>query len=191
MTQQHDGGTMRDATEILADDHKEFLALVGSIEGTPDPTMRRELADTLIAEIMRHAVAEEMFVYPAIKQHVPNGAAEVEHDKEEHQEIVLAMKQMEDVEASDPRFMEGVVRLRDLLIEHAGSEEGEQFPKLRAHIPREELLEMGGKVEAAKALAPTRPHPSAPHSALFHKLVGPGVGFVDRLRDRLEGRHTG
>jgi hypothetical protein len=52
-------------------------------------------------------------------------------------------------------------------------------------------LEMGGKVEAAKALAPTRPHPSAPHSALFHKLVGPGVGFVDRLRDRLEGRHTG
>ena len=153
--------------------------------------MRRELADTLIAEIMRHAVAEEMFVYPAIKKHVPNGAAEVEHDKEEHQEIVLAMKQMEDVEASDPRFMEGVVRLRDLLIEHAGSEEGEQFPKLRAHIPREELLEMGGKVEAAKALAPTRPHPSAPHSALFHKLVGPGVGFVDRLRDRLEGRHTG
>ncbi len=191
MAEQHDSGPMRDATEILADDHKEFLALVGSIEGTPDPIMRRELADTLIAEIMRHAVAEEMFVYPAIKKHVPDGAAEVEHDKEEHQEIVLAMKQMEDVEASDPRLMEGVVRLRDLLIEHAGSEEGEQFPKLRAHIPHKDLLEMAGKVEAAKALAPTRPHPSAPHSALFHKLVGPGVGFVDRLRDRLEGRHTG
>ncbi|EYD77493.1 hypothetical protein Rumeso_00918 [Rubellimicrobium mesophilum DSM 19309] len=147
MAEQHDGGSTRDATEILADEHKEFLALVGSIEGETSPAARRELADTLIAEIMRHAVAEEMYVYPAIKKHVPNGAAEVEHDKEEHQEIVLAMKQMEDVEASDPRFMEGVVRLRDLLIEHAGSEEGEQFPKLRAHIPREELLEMGGKVE--------------------------------------------
>ncbi len=191
MTQQSDGAPTRDATEILADDHKEFLALVGSIEGETSPVARRELADTLIAEIMRHAVAEEMFVYPAIKKHVPNGAAEVEHDKEEHQEIVLAMKQMEDVEASDPRFMEGVVRLRDLLIEHAGSEEGEQFPKLRQHIPREELLEMGGKVEGVKRIAPTRPHPSAPHSALFHKLVGPGVGFVDRLRDRLEGRHAG
>ena len=191
MTQQSSGGLTRDATEILADDHKEFLALVGSIEGAPDPTMRRELADTLIAEIMRHAVAEEMFVYPAIKKHVPNGAAEVEHDKEEHQEIVLAMKQMEDVEAGDPRFMEGVARLRDLLITHASSEEGEQFPKLRAHIPRETLLDMGRKVETAKALAPTRPHPSAPHSELFHKVVGPGVGMVDRLLDRLQGRQTG
>jgi hemerythrin superfamily protein len=191
MAEHHDGGTGRDATEILAHDHKEFLALVGSIEGETDPRARRELADTLIAEIMRHAVAEEMFVYPAIKKHVPNGPEEVEHDKAEHQEIVLAMKQMEDVDASDPRFMEGVVRLRELLIEHASSEEGEQFPKLRAHIPREELLAMGGKVEMAKSLAPTRPHPSAPHSALFHKTVGPGVGFVDRLRDRLEGRHTG
>ncbi len=191
MAEQHEGGTSRDATEILADDHKEFLALVGSIEGTPDPTMRRELADTLIAEIMRHAVAEEMFVYPAIQKHVPNGAEEVAHDKEEHQEIVLAMKQMEDVEAADPRFMEGVRRLEALLIEHASSEEGEQFPKLRTHIPRQELLSMGTKVEAAKRLAPTRPHPSAPHSALFHKTLGPGVGFADRLRDRLEGRHTG
>ncbi len=67
MAEQHASGTGRDATEILADDHKEFLALVGSIEGEPDPAARRELADTLIAEIMRHAVAEELFVYPAIK----------------------------------------------------------------------------------------------------------------------------
>ena len=43
-------------------------------------------------------------------------------------------------------------------------------------------------VEAAKKAAPTRPHPSAPHSALFHKTVGPGIGMVDRLRDKLTGR---
>jgi len=50
---------------------------------------------------------------------------------------------------------------------------------------------MGAKVETAKKLAPTRPHPGAPHSELFHKLVGPGVGMVDRLRDKLTGRSTG
>ena len=49
---------------------------------------------------------------------------------------------------------------------------------------------MWAKVEGVKRIAPTRPHPSAPHSALFHKTVG-AVGFVDRLRDRLEGRHSG
>lgn len=188
---EQQSGSGRDATEILADDHKEFLALVGSIEGEASPAARRELADTLIAEIMRHAVAEEMFVYPAIKKHVPNGAAEVEHDKEEHQEIVEVMKGMEDVDASDPRFMDLVRRLEALIRGHAASEEGEQFPKLRAHIPRETLLEMGRNVENAKRLAPTRPHPSAPHSELFHKVVGPGVGMVDRLLDRLQGRQTG
>ena len=51
--------------------------------------------------------------------------------------------------------------------------------------------ERAGKVETAKKLAPTRPHPGAPNNQLFHKLAGPGVGMVDRLRDRLAGRATG
>jgi hypothetical protein len=50
---------------------------------------------------------------------------------------------------------------------------------------------MGKKVEKAKKLAPTRPHPHAPHSELFHKTLGPGVGMIDRIRDKLTGRQTG
>ncbi len=73
---------------------------------------------------------------------------------------------------------------------HADHEEQEQFPMLRAHIPHETLVDMGDKVQTAKKLAPTRPHPSAPHSELFHKTIGPGVGMVDRLRDLLTGRKT-
>jgi hypothetical protein len=33
-------------------------------------------------------------------------------------------------------------------------------------------VELGEKVQNAEKLAPTRPHPSAPHSELFHKTVG-------------------
>ena len=61
---------------------------------------------------------------------------------------------------------------------------------MRAQVPRDELIEIGGKVESAKKLAPTRPHPLAPNNEVFHKLVGPGVGLVDRLRDKLTGRAT-
>jgi len=43
-------------------------------------------------------------------------------------------------------------------------------------------------VERAQRQAPTRPHPNAPNAKLFHVLAGPGVGMVDRLRDRLSGR---
>jgi len=51
-------------------------------------------------------------------------------------------------------------------------------------------IKLKGKVETAKAAAPTRPHPLSPNAELFHKTVGPGVGMVDRLRDKLTGRST-
>ena len=59
---------------------------------------------------------------------------------------------------------------------------------MRAQASRDELIKIGGKVENAKKLAPTRPHPLAPNNVVCHKLVGPGVCLVDRLRDKLIGR---
>lgn len=180
-----------DVIDILTADHEDMIELIGRIESTPDASKRRDLADTVIAEVMRHAVAEEMFVYPVMEEQLPNGTEEVQHDKQEHDEVVQVMKQIEDVEASAPNFMDLVRRLEAQLRHHAEDEESQQFPKLRAHIPGEKLFDMGEKVESAKKLAPTRPHPSAPHSELFHKTVGPGVGMVDRLLDKLTGRQTG
>jgi iron-sulfur cluster repair protein YtfE (RIC family) len=191
MTETNAGKPGLDVVDILTTDHQEMLELLGRIEGTPDAGQRRDLADTVIAEVMRHAVAEEMYVYPAIEEHLPNGAEEVEHDKREHDEIVQLMKKLEDVDAADPRFLALTLELESQLRHHMQDEEADQFPQLRAHIPAEKLVAMGEKVETAKKLAPTRPHPHAPHSELFHKTLGPGVGLVDRLRDKLSGRQTG
>jgi hemerythrin superfamily protein len=190
MSDSNSAGPNVDVVDILTSDHQDMVALIGQIKSSPNGDERRDLADTLIAEIMRHAVAEEMYVYPAIKDHVPNGPEEVEHDKKEHDEIVKLMKKLEKAESSGQAFMDLVQELEQQLTHHANDEESEQFPKLRLHIPREKLVDIGEKVQKAKKLAPTRPHPSAPHSELFHKTVGPGVGMVDRLLDKLTGRHT-
>jgi hemerythrin superfamily protein len=194
MTKYNSGGPavhVEDVVDILTADHHEMLDLLGQIEHTPNASRRRDIADTVIAEVMRHAVAEEMHVYPAIEEHVPNGAEEVRQDKQDHDKIVQTMKQMEDLDASAPAFMERVRRLETQLQDHATSEESRQFPQLRAHVPGEKLIVLGEKVRNAKEMAPTRPHPNAPHSELFHKTIGPGVGMLDRLRDKLTGRHTG
>lgn len=181
----------QDVVDILTSDHQEMLELLGRIEQTSDAGQCRDLADTVIAEVMRHAVAEEMFVYPPIEDELPKGTEMVEHDKREHAELVQLMKKMENLDASIPAFMERVQQLKKLLRHHADDEESEQFPQLRSHFAGEKLVEMGEKVQKAKRLAPTRPHPSAPHSELFHKTIGPGIGMIDRLRDKLTGRHTG
>ena len=177
----------QDVVDILTTDHHEVLDLVGQIPNA-DPAQRRDMADTVIAELMRHSVAEEMHVYPAMRDHLPDGESQVQDDIEEHQQLVEVMKELEDVDASDARFLETLGRLEAVLRHHVSDEENDQFPQLRTRLTREQLVELGAKVDAAKKAAPTRPHPSAPHSELFHKTVGPGIGMVDRLRDKLTGR---
>ena len=177
----------RDVVDLLTTDHQEVMDLVGRIPGAA-PAQRRDMADTVIAELMRHSVAEEMHVYPAMRDHLPDGASRVQHDIDEHQQLVEVMKELESLDAADPRFLQALGRLEEVLRDHVSDEEQDQFPLLRAHLTREQLVEMGTKVEAAKKAAPTRPHPSSPHSELFHKTLGPGVGLVDRLRDKLTGR---
>jgi hemerythrin superfamily protein/ribosome-associated toxin RatA of RatAB toxin-antitoxin module len=179
-----------DVVDILTTDHREVTDLIAQIRTTTDAGTRRDLADVMITELVRHAVAEEMYVYPAMKQHLADGEAAVEHDIAEHKELERTMKELEAVDATDPRFDALITELDSVLVDHVSDEESEQFPRLRASIPRDELVEIGRKVQAAKKLAPTRPHPAAPNAELFHKVAGPGVGLVDRLRDRLTGRAT-
>lgn len=181
----------QDVTTILTEDHREFLGLVEEIKQTVDPEQRRDLTDILISEIVRHAVAEEMYVYPAMRKHLPDGDEAVEHDTGEHKEIERTMKELESVDTAGLRFDELMIELEAALRDHVQDEEDDQFPQLRVRIPHEELVSIGEKVQAAKKVAPTRPHPLAPNNQVFHKLVGPGVGLVDRLRDRLSGRATG
>ena len=180
-----------DVVDELASDHREALALLDRLASSNDPGERRDLADTVIAEVVRHAVAEEMYVYPAMREHLPDGEQAVKHDIEEHKQLEKTMKQLEAADAAEPRFDSLVREMTEQLRHHVHDEETEQFPQLRERIPREELVRLREKVDTAKKLAPTRAHPSAPNSELFHKLAGPGVGMVDRLRDRLTNRSTG
>ncbi len=183
-----DHSTDRDVLDSLTTDHREVAELFDQITATTDPAQRRDLTDSLIGELVRHSVAEEMHVYPAIRDHLPDGSAVVDEDTREHKELETLMKQLESADASAPEFLETLSRTRAVFEHHITDEEGQQFPQLRAHIPAETLVELKAKVETAKKLAPTRPHPASPNAELFHKTVGPGVGLVDRLRDKLSGR---
>ncbi|MEV8378936.1 hemerythrin domain-containing protein [Kribbella sp. NPDC056861] len=179
-----------DVVDVLTADHREAEELIAEILASPDSNRQRDLADQLIAELIRHSVAEEMFVYPAMRKHLPDGDSAVDHDVAKHKELELLMKQLEGADAGQPDFLGLISQIQAVLADHVRDEENEQFPQLRAHLPQHDLLSLAERVDLAKQVAPTRPHPAAPNSELFHKLVGPGVGLVDRLRDRLTDRPT-
>ncbi|MCW6006678.1 hemerythrin domain-containing protein [Micromonospora sp. CPCC 205371] len=182
--------THNDVIDVLISDHRDVTALIGNIWSVTDSMIRRDLTDTAISELVRHAVAEEMYVYPVMRKYLTDGEDAVAHDIEEHEQLERTMKQLEAADVNGAEFDEALRRLETLLADHVRDKESEQFPELRRRVPQQELAELAGKVEKAKKLAPTRPHPNAPNSELFHKVVGPGVGMVDRLRDKLTDRAT-
>jgi hemerythrin superfamily protein len=157
-----EAGSDRDVVDVLTADHREVTDLISEIWATTDRERRRDLADMVIAELVRHSVAEEMHVYPVMREHLPDGEQAVKHDTEEHKQIERTLKALEGVDASDARFTELVQSLQATLADHISDEENEQFPQPRARVPAEKLVELAGKVETAKKLAPTRAHPAAP-----------------------------
>ena len=185
-----EASTEQDVIDILTTDHHEVLDLIQQLKRSSVAADRRDIADTVITELVQHSVAEEMYVYPAMRKHLQNGDEAVQHDVREHKEIETTLKELEGVDGNSPQFDGLIAQLESILRDHISDEENEQFPELRASIPREELVEMAHKVNTAKQVAPTRPHPAAPNNQVFHKLVGPGVGLVDRLRDALSKRST-
>jgi hypothetical protein len=73
---------------------------------------------------------------------------------------------------------------------HLEEEEGDLLPKLREACDEDELRALGEKFERSKRMAPTRPHPSAPDKPPANKILGPGTGLIDRMRDALTNRDT-
>lgn len=66
------------------------------------------------------------------------------------------------------------------------------FTELRASFSHQDLVEMAGKVESVKKMAPTRAHPMTPNEPGVRLAVGPVASLLDHLRDAVSGRgkHT-
>jgi len=144
----------------------------------------------VIAELVRHSVAEEMYVYPTARKVLPDGDQVAEHEIREHAEAEQLMKELEGLDATGAKFDTTLAALTAAIRHHVRDEETDLFPRLRQSCSVEDLQALGRKVETAKKLAPTRPHPSAPDRPPFNKLLGPGAGLVDRVRDAISGRAT-
>ncbi|MFF3565384.1 hemerythrin domain-containing protein [Streptomyces sp. NPDC002574] len=175
--------------EELVADHREVDSLLGKISALPKGDKeRRRLADEVTTELVRHAVAEEMYLYPAVREHVPGGDALADQELEDHAGIERTLKDLEGRDSDDPQFDELIQHLTSEVSEHVRDEENRLFPMLAQACSGKQLDDLGDKIRTAKKMAPTRPHPSAPDTPPGNKLLAPGAGLVDRVRDFVSGR---
>ncbi|CAA9547281.1 MAG: hypothetical protein AVDCRST_MAG79-2413 [uncultured Thermoleophilia bacterium] len=182
----------RDVIEILSQDHREVEAMFRELEdlrgrtSEEDRARRKDLVDNVTIELVRHAVAEETQVYPAVKEKVSD--EEAERAKREHAEAEKTMKQLERLDPEDPSFDQELETLMREIRGHVAEEEGVMFTHMREVFSQEELEKLGGRVDAVKKVAPTRPHPMTPNDATVRLAVGPAASLFDRLRDAVSGR---
>jgi len=175
--------------DVLVADHHEVEEMFTELEsGTIDVARRTELRDKVITELVRHSVAEEQYLYPTARKALPGGDQLADREIEEHAAAERVMKAWESVAPEDPRFDQLLAQLITDIRGHVADEEADLFPRLQAACTEEELVALGEKVQRAKKIAPTRPHPSAPDTPPLNKVLGPVTGLVDRVRDALSGR---
>lgn len=179
----------QDLITVITTDHREVEQMFQELEsGQGSPEHRRQLADHVITELVRHSVAEEEFMYPAARRVLDNGDELADHELQEHAEAEEVMKRLEHVPADDPRFDQLLGDLMKDIRHHIKDEEEDLLPKLRAACSEEDLRDLGEKVVKAKKMAPTRPHPAAPDKPPANRILDPGAGLIDRMRDALSGR---
>jgi hemerythrin-like domain-containing protein len=185
----------RDVIEVLEHDHREVEEMFAELESlrgaATDEALerRKDLADQVTIELVRHSVAEEVLVYPEVEKEVSQ--EEAERARKEHAEAEETLHRMEKLDADDPAFDDELATLMAEIRQHIAEEEGEMFAHMRQVIGEDELRRLGARVEAFKKTAPTRPHPHVPNERLPRLAAGPAASLFDRMRDLATGRGTG
>ena len=179
----------QDALSLLMEDHREVEDMFARLEaGGMELDARKDLVDRVTIELVRHSVAEEQYLYPFVRDHLPAGATLHDEELSDHARIEEMLKALDGMSADNLEFESTLRGLMTEVRAHVAEEEGTLFNELREATTPEQLQELGSRIEMAKKVAPTRPHPSAPDTPPLNKLLGPGTGLIDRVRDALTGR---
>jgi len=132
-----------------------------------------------------HETAEEMVVHPRARNEIDNGEQIVDARLREEHEAKEQLSKLESMDVGSKEFIDALTTFRDAVVDHAEHEENEEFSKLQRELDSADLKRMASAVQAAEAIAPTRPHPGV-ESAKLNFAVGPFASMLDRARDALQ-----
>ena len=102
---------------------------------------------------------------------------------EEHHIVKWTLSELEKMAPEDERYDAKVTVLIESVRHHVEEEQEELFPKARKLLGAELLEELGTRMEKAKKIAPTRPHPRAPDSPPGNLVAGTMAAVMDRGKD--------
>ncbi|KII85501.1 hypothetical protein PLICRDRAFT_56738 [Plicaturopsis crispa FD-325 SS-3] len=200
-------------TTAIRDDHLEMYEYYDNYKkATGDPAAQGRWARQLTWEIARHAVGEELVVYPLIEKHLgarlfssppllvpPNpstraGAKGLEmtnKDRADHQVVKELLSQLESLSPGEATsnnsgtdaYEKTLARVMEHLRPHNESEENEDLPQLEPFLGKEGSEKAALSFKRTKKFVPTRAHPNAPNKGAAETLAGFLLLPIDALKD--------
>jgi hemerythrin-like domain-containing protein len=188
---------MADVFTVLAKDHEEVKGMLAELEKGPTMAtgasqeqllLRKKMAQELVIEESRHEALEEMFFWPAVREHLADGDRLADEATSQEQEGKKVLNDLDKLDASEAEFERLLGTFIQAGREHIAFEETQVWPGFRAALSSEKAEELGTKIAEGKKTAPTRPHPHTPPSPGVLKTAGPAAAAADKARDAVTGR---
>ena len=142
------------AITILQEDHDKMRKLLEELETTTERGLkiRAELFSTIKGELTIHEIIEEEIFYPELKAH-PKAKDIVLEGFEEHHVVDMVMKELEETPVDDETWGAKAKVMKENVEHHMEEEEGEMFKQARSVFDRDELEDLGERMEARRRTA--------------------------------------
>lgn len=171
-----------DVVKFLRDQHNLIKDLFEEVFSASTDEAREKAFIELRQLLAVHETAEEMVVHPRVRREVADGDEIVEARLHEEHAAKEQLSKLESMDIGSEEFITELTKFREAVIDHAEHEEHEEFNKLQRKLDSDDLERMAKAVQAAEAIAPTRPHAGV-ESAAANFAIGPFASMLDRARD--------
>jgi hemerythrin-like domain-containing protein len=143
-----------DALSLLKEDHGKVKKLLAELEKTTERGVktRTELFATIKGELTVHETIEEEIFYPELKAH-PKAKDIVLEGFEEHHVVDFLMSELEGMDVDDENWGAKAIVMKENIEHHIEEEEGEMFKAARQVFDRDELEDLGRRMERRKRSA--------------------------------------
>ena len=184
-----------DALTFLRQDHKSVLGMLEVLDEAPSGSgaeisgLETMVTNLVIAE-SQHEAIEEQFFWPAVRDALEEGDALADEAIKQEQDGKKLLQRLADGKPGEAEYHEALQHFVKAGREHIAYEQDVVFPRFEAAVSREHLEKLGAKLERAKKISPTRPHPDTPPNPLLLKTMGVGAAIVDHVRDAFTGREA-
>ncbi|KAF8066626.1 hypothetical protein FPV67DRAFT_1417438 [Lyophyllum atratum] len=171
--------------DAIKEDHREMCDYYKAyVESSGDRDAQERWARLLTWEIVRHAIGEEIVVYPLIESCLGELGAELtDQDRESHQFVKERLYRLEYMTPGSLEHAALLKEIMDHLSRHNRHEENEDLPLLEPILGKEASLIAASDFSRTKRFAPTRSHPAAPNEPPFETLFSLMTAPLDKLKD--------